>query len=163
VRVTLCARAHAHNALEHSTVTRKTIELPEKFIFATEYDVLYSEVNSANHLGADRVLPIAMEAQLRFIKHLGFTDAIVFEDAGLIMGHSEVQYLAEANYADKLKIELAASNFANKSFELVYRISNLTKGNELARVATTLLFFDYQLKKVIAIPRAFTDKVDSIS
>lgn len=143
-------------------MTRKTIELPETFIFATEYDVLYSEVNSANHLGADRVLPIAMEAQLRFIKHLGYTNAIVFEDAGLIMGHSEVQYIAEADYADKLKIELAARNFAGKSFELVYRISNLSKGNELARVATTLLFFDYRGKKVIAIPSAFTDRLNSL-
>ncbi|MEH6589100.1 MAG: thioesterase family protein [Halioglobus sp.] len=143
-------------------MTRKTIDLPEKFIFSTEYDVLYSEVNSANHLGADRVLPIAMEAQLRFIKHLGYTNAIVFEDAGLIMGHSEVQYIAEADYADKLKIELAARNFAGKSFELVYRISNLSKGNELARVATTLLFFDYRGKKVIAIPSAFTDRLNSL-
>jgi acyl-CoA thioester hydrolase len=152
-----------HKPPKQYTVTRKTIDLPETFIFTTEYDVLYSEVNAANHLGADRVLPIAMEAQLRFIKHLGYTDAAAFEDAGLIMGHSEVQYISEAHYADKLKIELAARNFAGKSFELVYRINNLSKGNELARVATTLLFFDYKRKQVIAIPRAFIDALDSLS
>tara|TARA_R110001592_G_scaffold337300_1_gene623464 strand:+ start:57128 stop:57541 length:414 start_codon:yes stop_codon:yes gene_type:complete len=127
-----------------------------------EYSVLYSDVNSANHLGADRALPIAMETQLRFIKHLGFADATAFEDAGLIMAHSEVQYLAEAEYGDRLKIELAADNFQAKSFELIYRILNLSKANEMARVVTTLLFFDYQHKRVIAVPEKFIERVDEV-
>ena len=140
-------------------MTRKTIALPQNFIFSMEYDVLYSDVNSANHLGADRVLPIAMEAQLRFIKHLGHGDATAFEDAGLIMAHSEVLYLAEAQYSDRLKIELAASNFRRKSFELIYRIKNLSKGSEMARVVTTLLFFDYQQKCAVAVPVNFLERV----
>jgi acyl-CoA thioesterase FadM len=127
-----------------------------------EYSVLYSDVNSANHLGADRVLPIVMEAQLRFIKYLGFADATAFEDAGMIMAHSEVQYLAEAGYADLLKIELAADNFTEKSFELIYRILNLSRGNEMARVVTTLLFFDYQEKRVIVVPEKFRERVSAL-
>lgn len=144
-------------------MSKKTIILPLEFIFSTEYSVLYSDVNSANHLGADRVLPIAMEAQLRFIKHLGYADATSFEDAGLIMAHSEVQYLAEAEYGDQLKIELAADNFRAKSFELLYRIMNISKGSEMARVVTTLLFFDYQKKGVIEIPETFLERVGVVS
>jgi acyl-CoA thioesterase FadM len=143
-------------------MSRKTITIPRHFVFSMEYSVLYSDVNSANHLGADRVLPIVMEAQLRFIKHLGFADATAFEDAGMIMAHSEVQYLAEAGYADQLKIELAADNFTEKSFELIYRILNLTRGNEVARVVTTLLFFDYQEKRVIAVPEKFRERVSAL-
>ena len=141
---------------------RKSIHLPASFIFSIDYRVLYSEVNSANHLGADRVLPIAMEAQLRFIKHLGYSDAMAFEDAGLIMAHSEVQYMAEADYGDKLTVELGMQNLAEKSFELVYRISNLSKNNELARVVTTLLFFDYTKACVIPVPATFTERVNRI-
>jgi len=141
---------------------RKSIDLPARFIFTTHYQVLYSEVNSANHLGADRVLPIAMEAQLRFIKHLGYSDAMAFEDAGLIMAHSEVQYMAEADYGDELNIELGMANLSEKSFDLVYRITNLSKGNELARVATTLLFFDYTKASVIPVPATFTVRVNKI-
>jgi acyl-CoA thioesterase FadM len=143
-------------------MSRKTIIVPDYFVFSMEYSVLYSDVNSANHLGADRVLPIVMEAQLRFIKHLGFADATAFEDAGLIMAHSEVQYLAEAEYADLLNIELAADNFTEKSFEFIYRILNLSKGNEMARVVTTLLFFDYQDKRVIAVPEKFLERVGEV-
>ena len=140
-------------------MTRKTIALPPQFIFSSEYKVLYSDVNSADHLGADRVLPIAMETQLRFINHLGYASATAFEDAGLIMAYSEVQYLAEAEYADTLQVELAMDNLLEKSFEFVYRISNLTKDCEVARVITTLLFFDYQKKRVIAVPATFLDRV----
>lgn len=143
-------------------MSRKTISLPENFIFSTEYDVLYSDVNSANHLGADRFLPIAMEAQLRFIKHLGYDNATAFEDAGLIMAHSEVQYLAEATYGDHLKIELAADNFLEKSFEFTYRIMNLSKNSEMARVVTTLLFFDYQQSRVITIPESFLERISKV-
>ncbi len=142
-------------------MTKKTITLPASFLYAMEYDVLYSDVNSADHMGADRVLPVAMEAQLRFLKQLGYTDASAFEDAGLIMAHSEVQYLAEAKYGDRLKIELAADNIGNKSFELAYRITNLTKATEMARLVTTLLFFDYREKRVVAVPKTFTELLDA--
>lgn len=147
---------------QDENVQRKHIDLPESFIFSTEYEVLYSDVNSANHLGADRVLPIAMEAQLRFIKRLGYTDAMAFEDAGLIMAHSEVQYLSEAKYGEKLLIELTPSNLGRKSFNLVYRIQNLSQDRELARVVTTLLFFDYQASCVIEVPETFRDRIAKV-
>ena len=140
-------------------MTRKTITLPAEFIFSSDYKVLYSDVNSANHLGADRVLPIAMETQLRFIKHLGYDNATAFEDAGLIMGYSGVQYLAEAKYGDELLVELAVDNLREKSFELVYRINNRSRGCEMARVVTTLLFFDYQKTCVIPVPGSFLERV----
>lgn len=144
-------------------MSRKFIALPSTFVFNTEYDVLYTDVNNANHLGADRVLPIAMEAQLRFIKYLGYDNAIAFEDAGLIMAHAETAYLSEADYADRLHIELGLGEFTGKSFDLVYRISNQTKqGIETARVATTLLFFDYSEKRVINVPEDFRTRVQKL-
>jgi acyl-CoA thioesterase FadM len=78
------------------------------------------------------------------------------------MAHSEVQYLAEAEYSDQLKIELAADNFREKSFEFIYRILNFSKNNEMARVVTTLLFFDYQNKRVIAVPEKFIERVEEV-
>lgn len=143
-------------------MSKKTIQLPDLLIFSTTYDVLYSDVNSAGHMGADRVLPIAMEAQLRFIKRLGYTDAMAFEDAGLIMAHSEVQYLSEAGHGDKLRIRLGTHNFTDKSFELIYCIDNQTRGCEMARVVTTLLFFDYAETKVIRVPQSFLDRVQRL-
>jgi acyl-CoA thioesterase FadM len=78
------------------------------------------------------------------------------------MVHSEVQYLAEATYSDRLKIELAVDNVLEKSFELTYRIMNLSKSNEMARVVTTLVFFDYQIRRVIAVPDTFLERVGKV-
>tara|TARA_R110002110_G_scaffold415697_2_gene653850 strand:- start:16376 stop:16804 length:429 start_codon:yes stop_codon:yes gene_type:complete len=140
---------------------RKTLALPDRFIFTTHYDVLYTDVNSANHLGAERLLSIAMEAQLRFIRQLGHSEAIVFEEAGLIMAHAETAYLAEADYGDRLKVELGVSEIENKSFQFIYRISKDASGVEVARVATTLLFFDYQQHRVVPVPAAFRAQVQA--
>ncbi|MEQ8801911.1 MAG: thioesterase family protein [Haliea sp.] len=140
---------------------RKTLALPERFIFTTHYDVLYTDVNSANHLGAERLLSIAMEAQLRFIRQLGHSEAIVFEEAGLIMAHAETAYLAEADYGDRLKVELGVSEIENKSFQFVYRISKDASGVEVARVATTLLFLDYPQHRVVPVPAAFRAQVQA--
>ena len=73
------------------------------------------------------------------------------------------QYLAEAKYGDELRIELAVDNLREKSFELVYRISNLSRDCEMARVVTTLLFFDYQRTCVVPVPEAFLERVGVVS
>lgn len=139
-------------------MARRVIELPSTFTFSTDYKVLYSDINAANHVGADRVLPIALEAQMQFIKSLGYENAIVFEDAGLIMAYSEVQYVSEMYHGDELEIEVTADNFANKSMDLIYRITNKTKDVEAARVRSSMLFFSYEDKKVICVPEGFRAK-----
>lgn len=140
---------------------RKSIDLPDTFHFKTQYKVLYSDINAANHMGADRVLPIALEGQLRFIKSLGYKNAIVFEDAGLIMAYSEVQYVSETMYGETLSIEVGVTNFSNKSFEIIYRLYNEDKQVEAARVRATMLFFDYEKSSVIPIPEGFRAKFEN--
>ncbi|MEH6347243.1 MAG: thioesterase family protein [Bermanella sp.] len=144
-------------------MARRTIELPEKFHFTTQYTVLFSDINGANHMGADRVLPITSEAQLRFIKSLGYKNAVLFEDAGLIMVHSEVQYISETDYADELVIDLAVENMSEKSLDFVYRIFNKNKKIETARIKTSMLFFDYDEKKVVAVPQGFSDRFKGVN
>ncbi len=141
---------------------RKTIDLPDKFHFTTDYKVLYSDINAANHLGADRILPIALEAQLRFIKSLGYDDAIIFEDAGLIMVHSEIEYKSETDYMDELTVDLAVANMGNKSMDFIYRIYNQSKQQETASLRTSMLFFDYTIKAVTQVPAGFKKRLAGI-
>lgn len=138
---------------------RKSIELPDRFPFTTDYTVLYSDVNVANHLAADRIPAIAIEAQLRFIIALGYEHATAFEEAGLIMAHSEISYLSETDYGDRLAIDVSAGNFTAKSFELFFRLRNVSKGIETARLKNTMLFFDYESKSVCPVPERFKAKV----
>jgi acyl-CoA thioesterase FadM len=135
---------------------------PEQFIYSINYKVLYSDINGANHVGADRILPIALEAQLSLTKHLGYADAIVFEDLGLIMANSQIDYLSETHYGEELKVNVALDFVSEKAIDLIYCIWNCTKRVETARVKTRMLFFDYKHSKATAIPSAFKDKINAL-
>jgi len=143
-------------------MTRRTIDLPEHYHFETEYRVVYSDINSAKHLAADRILPIALETQFRFIKSLGYADATVFEDAGLIMVHSETEYKSESFHDDELKIDMAITELAGKKMELVFLISNKETQAETSRIRVSLLFFDYDQQKVANVPDGFKSRVNNL-
>lgn len=142
-------------------MTRSTIAIPETLLFSTEYQVVYTDINNANHLGSDRVLPIALEAQFRFMQHVGFDEMNNFSKLGLIMAHSETSYLAQANHGDRLLIEVGVDNFQRSSFRFVYRFNNQSTGKEMARVTTTMLFFDYTENCVVPVPETFREQCQS--
>lgn len=131
------------------------VTLPEHFDHFIDYRVVYSDINAANHLGADRVLPIALEAQFSLVRSLGYDDAVVFENAGLIMVSSCIDYLAEAHYGDALQVALAISKASEKSIDLRYSLRKQPSEKEIARVHTRLLFFDYDASAVTRIPDGF--------
>jgi len=143
-------------------MTRRTIELPETFHLNFDYRVVYSDINASSHLAADRIMPITLEAQFKFIRSLGYADATVFEDAGLIMVHSETQYMSESFHDDELSVEMAIESLAGKQMVFGFLIKNKRTGNDTARLRSTLLFFDYESKKVIGAPEKFVAKVNQV-
>jgi len=147
-------------SLSEYQMTRRTIEIPNAFQFETSYRVVYSDINAAKHLAADRLLPIALEAQFRFIKSLGYKDAIIFEDAGLIMVHSETEYKSESFHDDELKVEMSVESLDGKKMELIFLVSNTRTGLETARIRVSHLFFDYEAQKVSDAPQGFKDRLN---
>jgi acyl-CoA thioesterase FadM len=143
-------------------MTRRTIELPDTFHLHFDYRVVYSDINASSHLAADRIMPITIEAQFRFIKSLGYSDATVFEDAGLIMVHSETQYLSESHHDDVLSVAMAIDSLEGKQMEFAFAIKNKAMGKEVARLRSTLLFFDYEAKKVIEAPERFKENLNRV-
>lgn len=143
-------------------MTRRIIELPDTFHLHFDYRVVYSDINASSHLAADRIMPITIEAQFRFIKSLGYSDATVFEDAGLIMVHSETQYISESHHDDELRVSMAIASLAGKQMEFAFLIKNRVTTKEVARLRSTLLFYDYESKKVIVAPEKFKEKLNRV-
>lgn len=137
---------------------RTTIDFPNHINFSTDYTVLISDINSANHLGADRIFAIMIEAQMRFFADLGYAQTKEIEGTGYIMADTEFIFRAESVYADQLQIDVVACDFAEKSFELRYRISNKTKGVVAAIIKAGMVFIDYDTGKTQAVPAAFRNK-----
>lgn len=133
---------------------RIKLDMPEQFPFSTEIPVRIGDINYGGHLGNDAVLAIAHEARLRFLRFLGHTEQDV-SGAGLIMLDAVVVYRSEAFYGDVLIVEVALSDPQATGCDILYRMSTMNSGKEVARVKTGMAFFDYTRRRVVPMPEAF--------
>jgi len=56
-------------------------------------------------------------------------------------------------------VEIAANDFSSKGFDLVFRVTEVNSGTEIARAKTGILCYDYQQQKVIQIPEKLRNKL----
>lgn len=143
-------------------MARITIDFPSNGLFQTEFQVPQKYINLGDHLGADKVLLIAVNTQLEFLASLGYSDPKNIEGLGVITANAAVDYLAESDLGDVLEIHAAAVNPSDKGVELVYRMYNKSKRCEAASVSTSVVFFDYDEKKTAAMPSIFRQKLNLI-
>jgi len=133
---------------------RVEIELPESFLFETEIPIRISDVNYGGHLGNDAVLSIAQEARVRFLAARGWGELDV-EGVGMILVDAAVVYRAEGRHGMTLRVRLAATDVRSRGLDLVYVMSDVASGEEIARVKTGIVFFDYRARRVVAMPERF--------
>ena len=142
-------------------MARVKLVLPEKFIYSTNIDVRITDINYGGHLGNDAVLSIAHEARLRFLKHLGYSELDV-EGSGIIMSDAAIQYKGEGFHGDELIIEISVNDFTKTGCDFVYRLTNKETRKIIALVKTGIVFYDYNLRKVVSIPKNFIDKIENL-
>lgn len=139
---------------------RLTIDLPERFLFETELEVRASDLNYGNHLGHDSVLTLLQEARLRFYRQLGFRDELSFEGpVGQVIADAAVVYKSEAFLGDVLVCRIAAQDFNKYGFDLVYLLENKSTGKETARGKTGIVCFNYDQRKIAAVPTILLDSL----
>jgi len=135
-------------------MARIKIKLPDKFVFSTEIDIRITDINYGNHLGNDALLSILHEARLRFLQNRGFSEMDV-GGCACIMLDSAIIYKSQAFYGDRLKIEMAATDFNRFGCDIVYRITTSTTGRMVAIAKTGIVGFDYEKQKIVPLPEIF--------
>lgn len=138
---------------------RLKLTLPETLPYRTELDVRVSDVNYAGHLGNDVVLSFVHEARIRYLRSLGFTE-LECGGAGIIMTDAEIVYRAEAFHGDVLHVEVGLGALSSRGCEIFTRL-RAPSGGEVAVARTGFVFFDYQSRKVVAVPAVFRARVES--
>ena len=73
------------------------------------------------------------------------------------MTDATLVFKSQAFYGETLKIEAAVTDFTKKSCSFYYLLTNRETGREIARVKTTMVFFDYRTQKTIDVPAKFRD------
>jgi acyl-CoA thioester hydrolase len=134
-------------------MARIQISLPEKFGWSTVVAIRMGDINRGIHVSHVAILSIMEEARAQFWISHGYTEQVnIKSNIGFIVGDVGIVYKKQANYGQKLKVEIEAADFTEKSFDLVYRISDSITGVEAVRAKTGLLLFDYTKQSVIPVP-----------
>jgi acyl-CoA thioester hydrolase len=142
---------------------RLRIELPPKFTFTARIPIRIGDINRAWHLSHVNMVAILEEARAQFMVKSGFEDEVqnTKRQIGFILGDIGVVFKRQGYYGQILEVEIAAVEFQEKSFDLVYRVKDSASGKELARAKTGVLVFDYQSQKVIPISQELKDRLTS--
>lgn len=132
---------------------RVEIDLPEAWRFTTELAVRVGDLNYGNHLGNDRVLSLAQEVRVQWLRSHGLSELDV-GGAGIILADAAVIYRAEGRLGMVLRGDLGVGEVRTRGVELVHRFTELATGQEIARVRTGVLCFDYGARKVVHLTAA---------
>lgn len=134
-------------------MARNKIEIPQTYIATFHIPVRITDINYSNHLGNDSFVSLIHEARMQWLVQHGYSELNV-EGKGLIMSDLAVDFKNESFYGDQLSIEISIGEITRVSFEIFYRLTS--KRDEvtlvLALAKTTMVCFDYSIKKVAAIP-----------
>lgn len=138
-------------------MARIRIEHPKAFKFSATIPIRITDLNYGGHVGNDTILSIIHEARAQFLKSLGYSEKD-FGGTGLIMGDVVINFKSELFYGDVVDAAVAALNISRASFDIVYL---LKKGEIVAAEAKTgMVCFDYEKKKVTALPDSVKQRLE---
>ena len=134
-------------------MARIKIKLPEQFHFSCEIPVRITDVNYGGHVGNDTILSIIHEARMQFFQHFGYTE-MQLAGAGIILTDAGIEFKTELFYGDTVIAYVTAGEFTKVSFDVFYRLEKQMNDKMLlvALAKTGVVCYDYENKKIIAIP-----------
>lgn len=129
--------------------------MPHQYHFSFKLMVRIDDINYGNHLSNDAYLKYLHEARMRFLANYSFTE-MNLAGTSVIMGDAALVFKGECFYGDELLIEVAATDFGKKSFNLYYNITNAKTGSEVCHAKTAMVCFNYTLRCTAYVPEAFS-------
>lgn len=144
-------------------MARIKIDLPGTFSFTATIPVRITDINYGNHVGNDALLSIIHEARMQFLLKYGYTE-LNFDGVGLIMTDVGIEFKKEIFYGDTLEIKIAVADLTSIGFDLYYLIEKQKDNNKLtvAIAKTGMLCYDYDRKKITAVPSSAKEKLLSV-
>jgi acyl-CoA thioester hydrolase len=134
-------------------MARIKIEMPADFSFQTEIPIRITDLNYAGHVGNDIFLSIIHEARVQFLAHHQYKELDI-EGAGLIMSDVAIEFKNEVFYGELIRVSVTAAGFSKVSFEILYKLEKQSREKPVlvALAKTGMVCYNYQLKKMVAIP-----------
>lgn len=146
-------------------MARIKIDLPPHFSFATVIPIRITDINYGGHVGNDTILSIIHESRMQFLAQSGYTE-MNLEGVSLIMSDVAIEFKNELFYRDQVKAWVTINDISRVAFSLYYKLEQITNDNDKPRVIaiakTGMVCYNYDLKKVVALPAAAVQKFGSL-
>ena len=143
-------------------MARIIFELPERFGFHTDLQVYISHVNQGGHLDNAQLLSLVSEARLRFFHAIGYREGHV-DGAAIVVGDMLAQYKSEAFHGETLRVQMTPRDFNRYGCDLVFCMTEVSTGREVARGKTGVVFIDRVTRKPAPIPDAVRQGLDALA
>ena len=145
-------------------MARIKIDLPGKFPFTANIPVRITDINFGGHVGNDTILSIVHEARAQFFTHCGYTE-LDFGGTGTIMSDVAIEYKNQTYYGEIILASVATGEITKVAFDLFYKLEKRSAEGKLIPVAfakTWMVCYDYDKKKVTAIPEQAIEKIKGL-
>jgi acyl-CoA thioesterase FadM len=144
-------------------MARIKIELPEPFYFSCIIPVRITDINYGGHVGNDTVLSVIHEARIQFFKHLGYTE-MNFAGTGMLMADVVIEFKKELFYGDAVIVHVKAGDISKVGFDLFYKLGVIRQIPDdkiilIAKAKTGMICYDYEKKKIVAVPEEGKQKL----
>lgn len=141
-------------------MARIKIDLPELFYFSCIIPVRITDINYGGHVGNDTVLSIIHEARMQFFNHLGYTE-MNFAGTSMLMADVAIEFKKELYYGDIVIACVTAGEVSKIGFELLYRLEKEVGDKKIliAKAKTEMICYDYEKKKIVAVPEEGKQKL----
>ena len=139
-------------------MARIQLSLPNTFNFSINIKVRVDDINYGNHLSNDCYLKYMHEARMQFLAYYNLNEMDI-GGTSVIMGDTAIVFKSECFYADILTIDIAATNFGAKSFDLFYRFTKRDRQILVCEAKTGMVCFDYDSRTTTTVPQTFIDLV----
>lgn len=145
-----------------TTMARIKIQLPEKFAFTCSIPIRITDLNYGGHAGNDTILSLVHEARMQYLQSMGYTE-MDLGGTGMIMADAAIEFKSELFYGDVVTVSVAAGNISHIGFDLYYKLEKQAGGKIIivAKVKTGMVCYDYERKKIAAIPSAARVKLEA--
>lgn len=141
---------------------RIKLKLPDKFSFSTIIKIRITDLNYGGHVGNDSFLTLIHEARQQYLNYYNYSE-LDLEKTSLIMSDAAIEFKKELNYGNEVKISVAAAGFDKYMFDVFYKLE-IVDGEKLILAGTAktgMLCYDYQNKKIVAVPENAKNKLNT--
>jgi acyl-CoA thioester hydrolase len=113
-------------------------------------NIRFCETDALGHVSNTSYFIYLEEARIRMFEELGYGSNI--KDWCFILASAKCDFVNQAFFGQRLKIETNVARIGNKSFQFVHRILDEKTGRLIALGEATTVYFNFQTQKSEPIP-----------